>query len=216
MQPYTVHHQGRQRRNCANNATTCTPNDSEATLRAGPCCAKVTLTFGWAAHQRRLVAMATVSGDESPAPALPQTVLVATATQPLIVEDARARVKLQVVESRSDVAAAKRQTGGWESAVRQAPSSTAFGLSTPTSGPAACRSHWRPGPTSESHTPPPTGRSGTPLRVRCQQRSCPPDEQHLKTPAVGDKHACWCDTKLKKKDKTKEQKCVSIRQIHNL
>lgn len=56
--------------------------------------------------------MATVSSDESPALALPQTVLVATATQPLVVEDAGAGAKLRVAESRSDVAAAQRQTGG--------------------------------------------------------------------------------------------------------
>lgn len=56
--------------------------------------------------------MATVSGDESPAPALPQTILVATATQSLIVEDAGAGAELRAVESCSDVAAAERQTVG--------------------------------------------------------------------------------------------------------
>lgn len=140
--------------------------------------------------------MATVSGDERPAPALPQTVLVATATQPLVVEDAGAGAELRVAQSRSDFTAAKTHTGGWERAVRRVPSSGSVGLSAPTSGPAACRSHWHPGRSSESRTPPPTGRSGTPLRVRCQRRSCPPGEQHLKTPAEGDRETCLCVTKL--------------------
>lgn len=38
--------------------------------------------------------MATVTSDERPAPALPQAVLVAAATQPLIVEDAGAGAEL--------------------------------------------------------------------------------------------------------------------------
>lgn len=48
--------------------------------------------------------MATVAGDERPAPALPQAVLVTAATQPLIVEDAGAGAELRVPQSRSDVA----------------------------------------------------------------------------------------------------------------
>lgn len=51
---------------------------------------KVTLTFGRRAHHCRLVSMATVTSDERPAPALAQTVLITTATQALVVEEARA------------------------------------------------------------------------------------------------------------------------------
>lgn len=71
-------------------------------LRSGS--AKVTLTFWRRAHHCRLVSMATVTGDEHPAPALPQAVLVAAATEPLIVEDTGARAELRVPQSRSDVA----------------------------------------------------------------------------------------------------------------
>lgn len=49
-----------------------------------------------------------------------------------------------------------------------------------TRGPAACRSHWRLCPTSESRTPPPTGRSGRPQHVRCRTTSCQQDVPRLK------------------------------------
>lgn len=63
--------------------------------------------------------MATVTGDERPAPALPQTVLVAAATQPLIVEDAGAGAELRVPQSRSDVSVGtNKQTNKQRAAVR--------------------------------------------------------------------------------------------------
>lgn len=64
---------------------------------------EVTLTFRRRAHHCRLVSMATVSGDERPAPALAHTVLVATATQALVVEEARAGAELRVLQGRADL-----------------------------------------------------------------------------------------------------------------
>lgn len=106
--------------------------------------AKVTLTFWRRAHHCRLVSMATVTGDERPAPALPQAVLVAAATQPLIVEDAGAGAELRVPQSRSDVAV---ETNKQKAAVRASRetdenqgSAFSFFLSSRTRDPAACRS----------------------------------------------------------------------------
>lgn len=42
--------------------------------------------------------MATVTSDERPAPALTQSVLVTTATQALVVEEAGARAELRVLQ----------------------------------------------------------------------------------------------------------------------
>lgn len=64
---------------------------------------EVTLTFRRRAHHCRLVSMATVAGDERPAPALAHTVLVATATQALVVEEARAGAELRVLQGRADL-----------------------------------------------------------------------------------------------------------------
>ncbi len=64
---------------------------------------EVTLTFRWRTHHCRLVSMATVTSDERPAPALTQTVLIATATEALIVEEAWARAELRVLQRCADV-----------------------------------------------------------------------------------------------------------------
>lgn len=47
--------------------------------------------------------MATVTGDERPAPALTQSVLVTAATQTLVVEEAGAGAKLRVLQRRANV-----------------------------------------------------------------------------------------------------------------
>ena len=78
---------------------------------------KVTLTFWRRTHHCRLVSMATVTGDERPAPALAQAVLVSTATQALVVEEAGARAELRVLQRRADVAVLKKKNPG-RSAVR--------------------------------------------------------------------------------------------------
>lgn len=65
---------------------------------------KVTLTFRRSTHHCRLVAMATVTGDEHPASALTQTVLIATATQALVMEEAGARAELRVLQCCANVA----------------------------------------------------------------------------------------------------------------
>lgn len=53
--------------------------------------------------------MATVAGDERPAPALAQAVLVAAATEALVVEEAGAGAELRVAQRRADVAVARRE-----------------------------------------------------------------------------------------------------------
>lgn len=47
--------------------------------------------------------MATVTSDERPAPAVTQTVLITTATQALIVEEAGAGAKLRVLQRCANV-----------------------------------------------------------------------------------------------------------------
>lgn len=64
---------------------------------------EVRLTFRRRAHHCCLVSMATVTGDERPAPALTQAVLVTTATQALVVEEAGARAELRVLQRRANV-----------------------------------------------------------------------------------------------------------------
>lgn len=64
---------------------------------------EVTLTFWWRTHHCCLVSMATVTSDERPAPAVTQTVLITTATQALIVEEAGAGAKLRVLQRCANV-----------------------------------------------------------------------------------------------------------------
>lgn len=73
---------------------------------------KVTLTFRRRAHHCCLVPMATVTSDKRPAPAFAQTVLIATATQALIMEEAGAGAKLRVLQRCADVTGKTR--GGWK------------------------------------------------------------------------------------------------------
>jgi len=65
---------------------------------------EVTLTFWWRTHHCCLVSMATVTGDERPAPALTQGLFVTAATQTLVVEEARAGAKLGVLQCGANVA----------------------------------------------------------------------------------------------------------------
>lgn len=64
---------------------------------------KVTLTFWRCARHCRLVSMATVTGDERPTSAPTEGVLIPTATQSLVVEEAGARAKLGVLQRGADV-----------------------------------------------------------------------------------------------------------------
>lgn len=59
---------------------------------------EVILTFRRRTHHCCLVSMATVTSDERPAPAVTQSVLVTTATQALVVEEAGARAELRVLQ----------------------------------------------------------------------------------------------------------------------
>lgn len=142
---------------------------------------KVTLTFRRRAHHCCLVSMATVTSDKRPAPALAQTVLIATATQALIMEEAGAGAKLRVLQRCADVTGKTR--GGGRNVRTNRQRSPVFCLVCfgRTPDPAACRSRWRLCLTSERHTPPPTDHSGRPQHVHCQRRSCQPDGPHLRT-----------------------------------
>jgi len=70
--------------------------------------AEVTLTFWRRAQHCCLVAMATVAGDERPAPAVTQGVLIPAATQTLVVEEAGARAELRVLQRRANVTVQKQ------------------------------------------------------------------------------------------------------------
>lgn len=63
----------------------------------------VSLTFRWRTHRRCLVSVATVAGDERPALAFTDGVLVPAATQALVVEEAGAGAELRLLQCRADV-----------------------------------------------------------------------------------------------------------------
>lgn len=61
------------------------------------------LTFWWSTHNSRLVSMATVPGNKCPALALADGALITTATQPLVMEEARARAEPGLLQSSADL-----------------------------------------------------------------------------------------------------------------
>ena len=141
---------------------------------------KVPLTFRRRAHQSSLVSMAAVAGDKRPASALTQGGLVTTATQALVVKEARTRAERGRLHRCADLPEVRNGSYTHTIWCQNKANDTMTDTMDPslpttqpvcrllscsctlTPGPAVYRPRWHPAPSSESHTQIPTGRSDTP------------------------------------------------------